>query len=103
MRTLPSPTSERNAVAVNSLVTCFFVYRSFYGMRIKTSLTDDDEPAEPTPSASGDGHSAEDGPEVATRPAPQHVDQGRPKVPDVEAPEPVRTAELVESGTGDER
>lgn len=85
------------------LVTCFFVYRSFYGMRIKTSLTDDDEPAEPTPSASGDGHSAEDGPEVATRPAPQHVDQGRSKAPEVEAPEPVRTAELVESGTGDER
>jgi K(+)-stimulated pyrophosphate-energized sodium pump len=85
------------------LVTCFFVYRSFYGMRIKTSLTDDDEPAEPTPSTSGSGHSAEDGPEVATRPAPQHVDQGRPKVPDVEVPEPVRTAELVESGTGDER
>lgn len=85
------------------LVTCFFVYRSFYGMRIKTSLTDDDEPAEPTPSASGGGHTAEDGPEVATRPASQHVDQGRRKAPDVEAPEPVRTAELVESGTGDER
>lgn len=85
------------------LVTCFFVYRSFYGMRIKTSLADDDEPAEPTPSASGGGHSAEDGPEVATRPAPQHVDQGRRKAPDVVAPEPVRTGELVESGTGDER
>ena len=31
-------------------VSVYFVHRSFYGMRIKASLTDDDEPAEPGPS-----------------------------------------------------
>ncbi len=33
--------------AVFFLVSAYFVYRSFYGMRIKTSLTDDEEPVEP--------------------------------------------------------
>ena len=42
------------------LVSAYFVYRSFYGMRIKTALGDDDEPAEPGPRAGdGDSHSTD--------------------------------------------
>ena len=39
------------------LASAYFVYRSFYGMRIKTSLTDDEEPVEPIePEDSGSGY-----------------------------------------------
>jgi K(+)-stimulated pyrophosphate-energized sodium pump len=39
------------------LASAYFVYRSFYGMRIRTSLTDEEEPPEPEePSGGGGAH-----------------------------------------------
>jgi len=39
-------------------VSVYFVHRSFYGMRIKASLTDDDEAPEPGPSVDAGDHQA---------------------------------------------
>ena len=39
-------------------VSVYFVHRSFYGMRIKASLTDDDEAPEPRPSVDAGDHQA---------------------------------------------
>ena len=60
-------------------VSVFFVHRSFYGMRIKASLTDDDEPAKPGPSGDTGSTTA--------------VVDGAPAI----------VSELVEQKAGDER
>ncbi|WP_223145095.1 sodium-translocating pyrophosphatase [Actinotalea sp. HO-Ch2] len=92
------------------LVTSFFVYRSFYGMRIQTSLTDDDEGAgEPgSPDDAGSDHRTLDDAAASTGTAPaagtsKVADDARTKADAVHASAGSREPELVESGAGDER
>lgn len=66
-------TLVRILAGVFFLVSAFFVHRSFYGMRIRASL-DDEQPAEPSaPRGSDDRPEARDLPST-TRPAPAPVE-----------------------------
>ncbi|WP_024285762.1 sodium-translocating pyrophosphatase [Cellulomonas sp. KRMCY2] len=91
--------------AVFFLVMTYFVHRSFYGMRIKTTLTDDDEPAD-------EGHGPDDadsGRAGLSRPdSARQTDAEHPAASGATAGAAAtrarnRTSELVETGAGDER
>ena len=85
------------------LVTSYFVHRSFYGMRIKTSLTDDDTSVEPiTPGDSDDDRVRLGGPVHTPEPTTESGDRPRAEDP-VAVGAASRRSELVESGAGDER
>jgi K(+)-stimulated pyrophosphate-energized sodium pump len=72
-------------------VSVFFVHRSFYGMRIKASMTDDDEGATPDlPDDAGQGSATLDSP------ARGATDETEPEATDTRS-------ELAESGAGDQR
>ncbi|HEY3437405.1 MAG TPA: sodium-translocating pyrophosphatase [Actinotalea sp.] len=80
------------------LVTSYFVYRSFYGMRITTSLTDDESVSTSSPDGSGDTSTRLDGPAT-----PEVTDSlVSPRAGADKAHAAGRASELVSTG-GDER
>ncbi len=97
------------------LVSAYFVYRSFYGMRIRTTLGDDEEPTEPGPSGDGDDGHADSrkyptggglvaGTARATAqesPGPSAGGPGASDAPRGRADD--RAVDLVEQGSGDGR
>jgi K(+)-stimulated pyrophosphate-energized sodium pump len=95
-------TLVQTLAAVFFLVSTYFVYRSFYGMRIKTSLTDDGEPVDSEmPGSAGDGQATFDAPKARTgskavRTPGSAGGAAKPRGSK-------RASALVESGKGDER
>lgn len=87
------------------LVSSYFVYRSFYGMRIKTSLTDDEEPAEPGGPGDSSGWAGNDHPAATD----QAGESGAVEQPGAAAAAHgkhaggVQTGDLVSQGAGEGR
>lgn len=89
------------------LVSAFYVYKSFYGMRIRTTLHDDEEPADlDEPRIPGGGYASPGAPatahDLAGSTGPRStgrspVDTGRTGV------DGERTSVLVDQGSGEER
>jgi K(+)-stimulated pyrophosphate-energized sodium pump len=95
-------TLVQTLAAVFFLVSTYFVYRSFYGMRIKTSLTDDGEPVDSEmPESAGDGQATFDAPKARTGSKADRAPGSAGGAAKSRGSK--RASALVESGKGDER